>query len=370
MIELITSRSQLKFSMSIVCLMLISVIGIGCRAGLPVWKPKEVAVFDTGASKSQIVAHLNRNVDGTEGVPGLTSWRSSTVKLKVSSIPLSSVPASIAVQAPNNFRLMVSNPLTGGQEADIGSNSERFWIWFKDAPEVMTASHEDVAVALDELQMPIHIHPAWLMEVFGVVPLNEDEFELVRPEVQNGFVDLVASRKSPLGQDVERVIRVNLVQGHVAEHFLRLPGGKILARARMSHYTKQPSGHEIPMMISLDWPDIQQSMVMDIRAPECNCPSLTETSNVWTMPKHAQVVDIGKVARARRGESIDRIESNSIQHASAHEALPPVSGRMRLGDTVPGAMPSKVKLDSAATSATSESSEPTTESDVPEWARQ
>jgi len=306
-------------------LTMVGFLSVGCS--LPRWRHRMECTLDLGASKEEIVAHLNRNIIGSDENPGLQSWRSQSVRLHVDGVPVS-LPASVVVQAPRNFRLLVSNPLTGGQEADIGSNNERFWIWSKDSPQVMTASHEDVGLAIQELEMPIHIHPDWLMEVFGVIPLRPEEFELKRPQVENGHVELVATRQSPLGEDVERVIRVNVCRGRISEHILRLPGGKILARARMEKYSRLPEGQELPLLVTLEWPDARMQMVMDIRNPEVNCPNLADNKGLWQIPTHAQVVDIGALARARR-------EPTAIvkAKASVEEPLAPVRAKIRLPDS-------------------------------------
>lgn len=284
-------------------LLLIGLLLSGSSCSLPRWRHQAECVLDLEASKEEIVSHLNRNMVASDTSPGLQSWRSRTVQLHVDGIPVS-LPASIAVEAPRNFRLLVSNPLSGGQEVDIGSNQERFWIWSKDSPQVMTASHEDVGLAIQELEMPVHIHPDWLMEVFGVIPLKPEEFELKRPELENGQVELVASRQSPLGEDVERVIRVNVCNGHIIEHYLRLPGGKVLARARLGKYAKLPEGPELPQQITLEWPDARMKMVMEIRNPEVNCTNMAGNSTLWQIPSHARVVDIGAIAKARRESSM------------------------------------------------------------------
>ncbi|SFH70099.1 hypothetical protein [Planctomicrobium piriforme] len=287
------------------------------------WSRPQPSVLEPGCTKQQVLACVNRNAVANETHPVLESWRSGSVRLHVDGVPMA-LPASVAVQAPSNFRLLVSNPLSGGQEVDIGSNNERFWIWSKEQPQVMTARHEDVAFALKELEMPVHIHPLWLMEVFGVAAVNGDEFEMLPARMESGTVDLVATRESPLGEDVERVVRVNLVQGNVQEHILRMPGGKVLARARLDRYTKLPNGTVMPLVISLEWPDARMKMVMDIRNPEINSPSLSQNVAIWQMPQHGQVVDIGAVARHRSAQA------NGIAPVTHELSRPVTPGQVRL----------------------------------------
>ncbi|WP_437226990.1 hypothetical protein SH661x_000117 [Planctomicrobium sp. SH661] len=337
--------------MAILC-GLVLLLTTGCS--LPRWRHQAECALELSASKEEIVAHLNQNVRGSEEHAGLNSWRSGSVRLHVDGIPMG-LPASIAVQAPRNFRLLVSNPLSGGQEADIGSNQERFWIWSKESPQVLTASHEDVGMAIQELEMPVHIHPDWLMEVFGVVELNPEEFELRRPNVENGHVELVASRQSPLGEDVERVIRVNVCKGRVSEHLLRLPGGKVLARARLDKYSRIADGPEMPLMVTLEWPDARMQMVMDIRNPEINCLSSTGNVALWQMPTHGKVVDMGAIARARR-------EPTTVIPVKQEIPLDPIRAKVRLGSSSSSSQNPVVAAPASAPAMASET-------DVPEWAR-
>jgi len=353
---------------------------MGCS--IQKWRHPVEHVLELGASKEEIVTHLNQNVMGSDEHPGLKSWRSNTVRLHVDGVPVA-LPASIAVQAPRNFRLLVSNPITGGQEADLGSNHERFWIWSKESPQVMTASHEDVGLAIQELEMPVHIHPDWLMEVFGVIPLDPEEFQMKRPQLENGHVELVATRQSPLGEDVERVVRVNVVRGRISEHLLRLPGGKVLARARLEKYTRMPDGIDLPLLITLQWPDARMQMVMDIRNPEVNSANLAANTALWQIPKHGPIVDIGAMARSRRSpQSQSAIGQSAIGQSAigpeksiaSPKPLDPVRAKVRLADSPsPNAVQQASSLSEAparqSTASTKTTISTKTEDDLPEWAK-
>lgn len=332
---------------------LLLLCALGCTA--PKWMTRQHCVLDPGSTRDQIVEHLNRNIIGTDTREGLVSWRSGNLRIRVDGVPMA-LPASIAVEAPRNFRLVVSNPISGGQEVDIGSNQERFWIWSKESPQIMTTRHEDVALALQELEMPVHIHPDWLMEVFGVIPIDPSEFELVRPKVETGEVELVARRQSPLGEDVERVIRVRVCQGQIIEHALRLPGGKVLARARLANYTTLTGGTELPLLITLEWPDARMQMVMDIRNPEINTISVAGNARLWQIPRNAPVVDIGAIAR--------RSAQREMATPVIHEEQTAPAGRVRLSGTItadPADIPAEKGVQTASEAATGDG--------LPDWAR-
>lgn len=257
------------------------------------------AVLDPQIPKEQLVAHLNQNVTGNESRSGLVSWQASNAKMKVSGIPLP-LPASIAVEAPRNLRILVSNPM-GGREVDIGSNPDRFWIWTKEGSNMLHSRHEDVAAAIKYSQLPIEIYPDWLMEVFGVIPINGEEYNLVR--TPGGHLQLVAQRVSPSGQNVEHVITVDPLRGVISEHALREPGGRMIARAKLDKYAENPNGVLLPMVIDLQWPEAAVELAIDLGRPQVNPPALAHNETLWQMPRipGSRPVDIGAIARQAVG---------------------------------------------------------------------
>ena len=311
-----------RCSVNAVLVPVVLLIGLTGCGSLPTWILPQACVLDPGASKEDLVSYLNQNVLGTESRSGLVSWRTGNAKLHVTDIPFG-LPASIAVEAPRNLRFVVSNPMSGGHEVDIGSNSERFWIWTKDSPQIITARHADVPLALQQLNMPIHIHPDWLMEVFGVIPIDGGEYQLVRPSPEARDVELIAVRTSPLGRPVERVIRVNVCRGHITEHILRHPDGHVIARALLDRYTTLPNGNTLPMAVKLQWPDAHVEMTMQLGTPEANPPSLSQDSTIWEIPviHGARAVDVGAMAR----------------HAAAPAAILPAKHQNAAAGGSPGA---------------------------------
>lgn len=277
-------------------------IALGCNR--PTWMtPAEPCVFQPGVSKEQIFAHLNQNITGGPGTPGLRSWWCNSARLHVSGVgmPIPPMSAMVAVEQPRNFRMTVANPL-GGREVDIGSNHKEFWVWTKDASEVAVVNHEDLSLALTQMPMPVHIHPDWLMEVFGVIPFDPDEFTEVKsnnPQASNAVMELVALRDSPLGEPMERVLRVNVCRGRVTEHSLRRPGGPVIARAIVDRYVGTPGSPAVPTMIRLEWPETGIAMTMNLTPTEVNPPGLAANAALFAIPamNGVDVVNLGDVAR-------------------------------------------------------------------------
>lgn len=368
----VATRRSRDFGMVACCLVMISA-PFGCT--FPTWKTRETCVLEPGISKDDLVRHLNRNVVGTETHAGLVSWRSGNAVLKdVTGIPFN-LPAAVAVEAPRNFRLRVSNPLSGGQEVDIGSNAERFWIWTKDSRQMMTARHEDVPLALEYLNLPIHVQPDWLMEVFGVVPIQADEYEMFRPSAESPIVELVAHRTSPLGRPVERAIRVNVCNGQITEHVLRHRGGPVIARALLGKHTTLANGASLPMLVKLQWPEAQVEMTMHLGTPEANPAGLAGDPMLWQLPQipGSNPVDIGAVARRSLPPSRHPAVAPVVHQpgAGAISRLPSFEGS-------PEAPPGRVTLSSSLELEAPEPashpmspgvSVPAADPDAPEWAK-
>ena len=317
----LSSRHVLSLLLAVVSLTLWG----GC-ASAPRWpllaKP---CVLDPNITQGQLVEYLNQNVIGSDTQSGLVSWRTGNAKLRVSGIPVA-LPTMIAVEAPRNLRIVVSNPI-GGQEVDIGSNDERFWVWHKEAPQIMTVRHEDVPATLQQIRMPIDIQPDWLMDVFGVIPIDGSEFQMVRLEAP--LVELVAHRKAPSGQAVERVIRVNTCRGVITEHLLRDPGGQLIARASLHDHRTDANGTTLPKSVRLQWPSEGVELAIHLGDPEVNPASLAHNTGLWKLPTipGRQVVDVGEMARQAMGPAV--IAPAGHQAAPFSRSLPrpsPLSG--------------------------------------------
>lgn len=254
------------------------------------------------ATKDEVIAYLNKNVLGDGDRPGLTSW-SSSIKVTATGMAGIETKGEIAVAAPRNLRLNVFQPVSKNLVMDLGSNDEQFWLWSQEEKQqVMTCRHDDFAMALTELNMPLPFHPDWMMEVFGVIPLDPSEFRMERPFSGSPIADLIADRYGPSGEPVQRVIRIDSCHGYVMEHQLRRNDGSTIARAILyNHYRDPATQLTIAKKVRIDWPDIDGFIVLTFSDINVN-PTVSDDSPKWTMPSPpgSQVVDLGDLARSRR----------------------------------------------------------------------
>ena len=315
----------------------------GCHGNqLPykIFSRTQACVLDPGISKQELVEHLNANVVGSESTPGLAGWKSNDANVRVSGIPFQ-FSTSIAVQAPRNLRILVSKP-GGGQAVDLGSNDERFWFWTYERPELVTCRHDDTKIAMQHLRLPVQVDPEWLMEVFGVTPIQGNDYVLDRPSDTEPILDLVSVRSGPSGGELEKIIRVNACTGRIESHILRKFDGTVIAKAFLGDYRELSGGSVLPTSVRITLPQVDKQMKISLGHPEANPATFKFASTLWAQPHMpgARTVDIGKISRQAMGiprepvfdQGVDsRISRSRFEEPAAIEH----EGGIRLGAPIP-----------------------------------
>jgi hypothetical protein len=296
----------------------------GCRAfpRLPHNFPGMGRVIDPSATKDEIVALVNRNITGSAEHGGLMSWQARNVEFIMSPIPVP-VPGEIIAEAPRNFRLRVYNPIGGGDELDVGSNSEEFWLWQKqmNPPYLLTARHEDMPIALQHFRIPFQ--PDWIMQVMGVIPIDGGEYELHHVPDQP-YVELAANGHSPDGKPVRRVIRVSTRTGYVTEHALWGGDGRMIASAELDgHRVDKATGAVMPNVIRINWPEHDLNLKMKLGTVQVNPPHLPEMA--WQVPSKNgfRRLDMGNFARSQISA---RSPVQHVEHEVPTAAVPAAGG--------------------------------------------
>lgn len=231
--------------------------------------PRASCALPPQSSTAEIVAYVNQNT------ARIHSWRTYNAKISAKGQPVS-VGASIAVEAPRNFRLIAKSPL--GEEVDLGSNARHYWFWNRhdESKRIYLASHEVTTVPEAGLSMPFQ--PEWVMEAMGVIALDPQRVRELRRDPQARTVTLVEDRTSPQGQPVRKVTVVDLCHGLVREHALVDQNGSLIARAELSgHVRDKATQAVVPAKINLQWPIAQMDMTMSLGSIEVN-PTAIPTS--------------------------------------------------------------------------------------------
>ncbi len=264
----------------------------------------------------EVVAHLNHNTDK------IKSWRADNVKIQTNGWSLS---GKLAVEKESRIRLVVSSPL--GNEVDLGSNDERFWVWSRrPEPTFLTCKHENMEVARQKMGIPFE--PEWLMQALSIsrLPVAEVKMEAAPTLEQARLVQEVVSAH---GIPFRRVVLVDLKRGIVVEHSLYDYNSVRIAVAKLSgHRHDKATGVVLPHRVMLELPQNQMSMTMDLGKIQINPQSIP--TQIWDMPEmpRCEVVNLDegldRTRIATRPGSAVRI--GSIEPASSDEYETPTDG--------------------------------------------
>lgn len=278
-----------------VCLLLITTAtsSPGCALWPPFWVRDEFdpppRVFSTDVSREEILEHLN-NERGR-----LIGWRSDEVRITArgNGIIAPKLSAKLSVETPRNLRMMASS--LRGDEVDFGSNDERFWFWMRASRQMLTGSHAGLA---RQPSMPLPFPPSWLMEALGVIPIDPNGIQMLRPDDNPDQVQLISAEYLQ-GQRMQRIMVVDLNLGQITEHALYDASENLVASASMSDFQPSPAGVTLPHKIELHWPSEGTELSLKIGTIEVN-PQMPDS--MWQPQRYPghEVVDLDNVTLRRQ----------------------------------------------------------------------
>ncbi|MFN0050886.1 MAG: hypothetical protein ACKV0T_01760 [Planctomycetales bacterium] len=239
--------------------------------------PNARCVLRPDATSDEVLEYLNDNTGK------ITSWRSDSVSISGRGAAYSpvSIGASLAIESPRNFRLLAKSLTV--EEVDLGSNPEEYWFWSKRSEEkyIFVAHHgEEIS---PRRRLPIPFQPDWIMEVFGVMPIDGADVTMHPGPPGNRTMRLVAQRVTPDGTPVQKVVVVDTCHGVVREHQLLDSQGQLIASARLEGHFRDPKTQVVlPSKVSLDWPRADVGLTLVINRIEVNPPVISEAT--WRVP--------------------------------------------------------------------------------------
>jgi hypothetical protein len=236
-------------------------------------------VLPPDATATEVVDYLNAN---TARIP---SWRSDSVTIRGTGAADTGmdIGAQLAIEAPRNFRLKANSPL-GVEEVDLGSNSEQYWYWMRrsEAKHVFVAYHEEESV--EAQRIPIPFDPDWIMEAFGVLPIDASQATVEPGPPNSQKLRLITYRMSPGGEQVRKETIVDTCRGIVTEHALFDLSGRLIARATLTGHVKDRNTQAVfPTRVELVWPNANVGLTMKLGQLEV-CPKNMPAS-LWKVPE-------------------------------------------------------------------------------------
>ena len=240
--------------------------------------PTAPEVLTRGAELHQIAAAINRNTARVHSV----SAPNSTITIPGSSL-VPSLRGRIALERPMRFRLTAGTGLTG-QEVDLGSNDERFWLWVRrnQPAAVYVCRHDQFAGSGASQVMPIE--PRWLHSAMGLVELDPASVYQGPTPRRDGTLELRSYLPSSAGT-LHRVLVVDASRAWVLEQHVYDASGTTLIASAVAHSHRYYPQEQVslPDRLTIRLPTAQIAMNLDVGQVQLNGLA-PDGGQLWTMP--------------------------------------------------------------------------------------
>src|SRR3954447_5025449 len=228
--------------------------------------PAAPEILMEGATRDQIVAAVNQN---SSRIQSITATGVTITIPDMLGLPILS--GNMAAERPGRFRLTAGT--IAGQELDIGSNDELFWMWIRrnQPPAVYFCRHAQFANSNIRQFMPIE--PAWLLAAMGIVDIDPASvFDGPLPSARGqGTVELRSWLQSASGR-LQRVTVIDARRAWVIEQDVYDQSGTtLLASARAdSHRYYEREQVSLPERVTIQLPTANLRMTINLGPMQIN----------------------------------------------------------------------------------------------------
>jgi hypothetical protein len=282
--QLANRRITKSLGLLLAVMVLLSASGATCQRQLmmnPFAAPGPAApqVLMEGATRDQIVAAVNQN---SSRIQSITATGVTITIPDMLGLPLLS--GNIAAERPGRFRLTAGT--IAGQELDIGSNDELFWMWVRrnQPPAVYFCRHAQFANSNIRQFMPIE--PAWLLAAMGIVDIDPASvFDGPLPSARGqGTVELRSWLPSASGR-LQRVTVVDARRAWIIEQDIYdQSGATLLASARADSHRYYPAEQvSLPDRVTIQLPTANLRMTINLGVVQIN-QLAADRGQLWTLP--------------------------------------------------------------------------------------
>ncbi len=249
-------------------------------------KPKKAEEF---------VSYLNRQSASIQSV------RYDDVSLKATIPGQPWVPALrsgvMVAQKPKNFRMQAGLAL-GGDQLDIGSNAQEFWMYVKQPkPTYLFCTHADFPKVQDDL--PVPFEPDWILQALGMASYDPNrKYEVEIADKQRAYY-LRYEDTTPAGQKVTKVtefagdpaegsvpqVRKHLILTQTKTGWQTLMSAEIhkvtVLDAGPDGSTGQRAYVQVPTEVTLDWPQQKVKLALTLGRAQLN---ISEKAALFSKP--------------------------------------------------------------------------------------
>ena len=233
-------------------------------------------VLPAQASLEQIVATVH---DNTRRV---RSYLAPQAVLAVPGVPRLS--AQVACEPPRRFRLRAQTAVTGN-ELDIGSNDDLFWLWIRrhEPPVMLFCRHDAYAQSAARKLLPLRAD--WMPELLGLVNFRAEDKHEGPYLLPDGRLEIRSRMVAPEGDMLKSTI-LDATTGLVMEQHLFTVAGERLASVRTSRHRVDPqSGAALPRLVEVSWPASGVEFQLELNTITTNSPA-SDPGQLWQMPSY------------------------------------------------------------------------------------
>jgi hypothetical protein len=251
--------------------------------------PAAPQILPEAASRDQIIAAVNQNASR---VRSITANNASITIPGTLNLPI--LTANIAAERPNRVRITGGTAVTG-QEMDLGSNDQLFWMWVRrnEPPAVYYCRHDQFANSAIRQIMPVE--PSWLLSAMGMTEI--DPASIVNGPLPrgDGTVEIRSTMPSASGV-LQRVTVIDARRAWVVEQHVYDPTGQTLLASAVAetHQYYPVEQVSLPQKLSLKLPTAGMNLRIDLGTVQIN-QLAGDPNQLWAMPAFDgyQKVDLG-----------------------------------------------------------------------------
>jgi hypothetical protein len=192
--------------------------------------------------------------------------------------------AQVACEPPRRFRLRAQTAVSGN-ELDLGSNDDLFWLWIRrhEPPMMLFCRHDQYAQSSARRLLPIRAD--WMPELLGLISFNPADSHEGPFPLADGRLEIRSRLTSPDGELLKSTL-VDGTTGLVLEQHLFTPTGERLASVRTTQHRVDPtSGAALPRKVEVSWPASDVNFTLDLKAVTTNMPT-SDPGQLWQMPAY------------------------------------------------------------------------------------
>jgi len=213
-----------------ILLILFSASGATCAKHRTIKEFQPEVVWKDVPTIEQVMAQVN-------GSKRIGQLQSSTITLKLDSPGTPALNANLSIERPQRLRLQARVSRLMGNELDIGSNEQVFWLQtMRPQPTLFYAQHQQFAQLAARKVLPVS--PDWIIEALGLPEMNPADVHEGPIQRADGFLEVRSQIATALG--TTRRILVLDRSGLIREIVLYDAQGNLVAQAKQSEHQNYP----------------------------------------------------------------------------------------------------------------------------------